>query len=145
MSIMKLNKYTLTSELTPSDISKIVRETIKWCKTNMGVYNRRKSGSFKYRVRPMTKKELKEAGECMGRFYAENNTLVIFREHNDSVKEIIETTLHEYTHYLQPLSKYTALSVQYGYKKHPQEIEARRNERKYFGKCFSSVVSALNE
>jgi hypothetical protein len=143
---MKLKKHTLTSDMSPTDISLVVRETVKWCKSNMGVYNRRQSGKFNYRVRPMKKKELIEAGgPCMGRFYSSTNTLVIFPEHNDSVRELIETTIHEYTHYLQPLTKYNKLSVQYGYNKHPQEVEARKNERKLFGKCFKSVSLAFKK
>lgn len=145
LCIMKLKKHTLTTDMSPTDISLVVKETVKWCKSNMGIYNRRKSGNFKYRVRPMLKRELNDAGPCMGRFYSATNTLVIFPEHNDSVRELIETTIHEYTHYLQPLTKYNKLSVQYGYNKHPQEVEARRNERKLFTKCFKSVALALKK
>jgi hypothetical protein len=132
-------KTTLDS-MSLSEKRKIVELTIQWCRENLGVNNRRRS-PFTFSVVNQRTVHLK----YMGRFFTLKNKLVVYHNNNDNVKELIKTTIHEYTHYLQPLRKYYyGYTLKYGYNKNPFEVEARKNEKKYFKKCFKSISPLLN-
>ena len=98
---MKL--ITKTTELTTSECRKVVKYTVKWCQENIGINNRRKS-DFGFSVRQQGKNEENE--KLMGLFNHKTNKLIIYKQHNKTVKDLIQTTIHEYTHYLQPIDKY---------------------------------------
>lgn len=129
--LCKMKLRTKTIELTPLEHKFIVRETIKWCREFLGENNRRKS-KFKVFVGPQPKREKKEIGNCYGHFDCLKNKLSVFPEHNKNVRELIQTTIHEYTHYTQPIrSKYYTYDEQYGYLRNPFEVVARKNEGLY--------------
>lgn len=129
LCVMKLR--TKLNELTPQDHKYIVGLTVKWCREFLGENNRRKT-KFKVFVGPQPKRELKHIGACYGHFDCLKNKLSVFPEHNKTVKELIQTTIHEYTHYTQPIrSKYYTYDEQYGYQRNPFEVVARRNEGLY--------------
>jgi hypothetical protein len=60
---------------------------------------------------------------------------------NQNISDLINTVIHEYTHYLQPdLSKnYNPLDPNFNYDKHPLEIEAREMAKKYTRKCYTQI------
>ena len=55
-----------------------------------------------------------------------------------TVQMMIQTLIHEYTHYTQDLKKYDVLYSQFGYDKHPHEVEARSNEKLY-SPCWKQI------
>lgn len=122
---MKLN--TKTNTLDNKQIRKIVNMTILWCQNNMGVNNKRRS-KFKISVcKQHTKKE-----PLMGVFDQFDNRVIVYYNNCESVKQLICTTIHEYTHYLQPiLTYYLKLYKKFGYNEHPMEVEAEENEKLY--------------
>lgn len=133
---------TRTYNITPKLQRKIVRETIKWCQEFFGVNNRR-SNEFSYYVGPQPKRLLKEYGKYYGCYDCYENKLSIYPEHNPHIKELIKTTIHEYTHYIQPVrSLYYKYDTQYGYKNNPFEKEARTNELLYRA-CWKSISPKL--
>ena len=76
----------------------------------------------------------------MGQFDYKTNTLTIYHNNNYTVKDLIQTTIHEYTHYLQPISTYYyKYSRIYRYYDNPFEVEAFKNEKKYYRKCWKSI------
>ena len=76
----------------------------------------------------------------LGHFKFWNNEMVIHSDLCASIRTLVSTVIHEYTHYLQPMEKnYVALYEIHGYNKHPYEIEARENE-KMWTKCYQEVV-----
>ena len=126
---MRLRDKTIL--LTPREQKRIVRMTIQWCRELLGENHRRKN-EFTYYVGPQPKRLLKQYGKYYGCYDCLENKLNIYPENNKNVKELIQTTIHEYTHYTQPIrSKYYKLDEQYGYVRNPFEVVARKNEGLY--------------
>jgi len=62
-----------------------------------------------------------------GEYYFETNTIIIYRSNNVLLRDIIQTTIHEYFHYYLITSQtknnlYKRQLEVYGYEDHPQEI-----------------------
>ena len=131
---MKLS--TKTEGMTAREIRKVVCETIKWCETNLGT--KTKSRTLKYRVLTLGEKYTPAYG-C----YDPNiNTIFVFRNHAPTVKMVVRSVLHEYTHFLQNLRWYTRRLEIYGYHKHPDEKQARVAETLYSW-CWSDIKTKL--
>jgi len=131
---MKTYLKTPTSELSVRQIRSIVCETIKWCETNLGT----KKYSVNYCVRTLNDKH----EPTYGCYDNNKRTISIFRNHNPTVKFIVKTVLHEYTHYLQNLRWYNNVLQKVGYNKHPQEMESRNMENLY-SECWVSIKKNL--
>lgn len=123
-----------TYEYTTPQIRKVVLHTILWCKKNLGVNYRKGIPEFKV----LTEKK----GQCFGFYSSCDNTIVIHGNVCVTVKDIIKTVIHEYTHYLQNLRSYNKVLSIVGYKLHPQEIEARNNEGLY-SSCWIEIKNRL--
>lgn len=137
---MKVTTKTYT--ISPKLQKKIVRETIKWCRTFFGENHRRKN-EFTYYVGPQPKRLLKKYGKYYGCYDCELNKLYVYPENNRNIKDLIKTTIHEYTHYTQPIrSKYYKLDEQYGYVRNPFEVVARTNEKLYKN-CWRTIKSLI--
>ena len=97
-----------------------------WCQENMGVNNRRKN-PFKLSIIKQV-----SGAPCYGMFDEVENKIYIFHNNCPNIKMLIQTVLHEYTHYLQPIrGSYMKLMDGYGYQDHPMEVEAREMEGYY--------------
>jgi hypothetical protein len=119
---MRIN--TNLKNLTHKEIRQIVDKTIGICEVMFGV-NRRK-GFCKAVVKQQRDNDVPKYGE----YCPEKHTVFLFKNNCSNVKDVICTTLHEYTHSLQPIkSKYFKLLKTHGYEKHPMEIEAVENEK----------------
>ena len=59
-----------------------------------------------------------------GMYDHQTNTMCVFHNYCPTVKWIIMSVLHEYTHYLQNLRYYHKTLLEVGYDDHPQEKEA---------------------
>lgn len=116
---------TPTETLSTPLIRKIVKETLNWCEENLGKKNHVK---FSYHVLTLNG----PLAAC-GMYDPETKKLIVFRNYNNTIKDIIRVVIHEYTHYLQNLRWYANTLMKVGYYKHPLEIEARNME------CFYSV------
>lgn len=137
---MKVRNKTIL--LTPREQKKIVRLTIQWCRESFGENHRRKN-EFSVYVGPQPKRLLKKYGKYYGCYDCMENKLSVFPENNKNIKELIQTTIHEYTHYTQPIrSKYYKLEQQYGYTRNPFEVVARKNEELY-KLCWKQIKASL--
>ena len=137
---MKVRNKTIL--LTPREQKKIVRLTIQWCREFLGENHRRKN-EFSVYVGPQPKRLLKQYGKYYGCYDCLENKLSVFPENNKNIKELIQTTIHEYTHYTQPIrSKYYKLDEQYGYIRNPFEVVARKNEELY-KICWKQIKVSL--
>ena len=122
---------TPTIEMTTPYVRDVVCETIKWCEANLGKKRKRTRLTFKV----LTQK----VGEpCYGMYDPTHNVIIIHRNMCDTVRDVVRVVIHEYTHYLQDLRGYSKVLREVGYRKHPQEIEARGNE-KLFSKCWTEI------
>ena len=115
-----------------------VDEVLKWCMNNMDY--------------PTGHKYYPQVKICYyktkrNRFgdYTSNTRLIrIFINNHISVEELIDTIIHEYTHYLQmPTQKeqieYNRYLKQKGYYKNPFEINARETADKYTSICMKEM------
>jgi len=137
---MKLT--TKTYNLSPREQREIVKKTIMWCRDFFGENHRRKN-EFTYYVGPQPKQLLKRYGKYFGCYDCVENKLNVYPENNKNVRDLICTTIHEYTHYTQPIrSKYYKLDEQYGYINNPFEVVARTNEKLYKN-CWGDIKGSL--
>jgi hypothetical protein len=134
LRLMKTYLKTPTSELTVRQIRSIVCETIKWCETNLGT----KSYGVDYCVRTHRNKTT----PTYGYYHGASRTITLHRNHTPTVKMVVRTVLHEYTHYLQNLRWYHNVLSKVGYDKHPQELEARGMEKLY-SVCWNDIKQKL--
>jgi len=79
----------------------------------------------------------------MATYYPQLKKIEIFLDHHYDVYELVDSLLHEVTHYKQYRTNprkvkkdYLRLLKQYGYNKHPMEIEAKSNAKKYLKDCL---------
>ena len=131
---MKL--HSRTKKMTTPELRKLVCETIKWCEANIG--KKYKSRTLKYRVLTLGEKYT----PAYGMYSPENNTLYVFRNHAPTVKMVIKSVLHEYTHFMQNLRWYGHTLAKVGYNKHPQELQARGMEF-FYDKCWEEIKDKL--
>lgn len=73
-----------------------------------------------------------------GWFETKTNKIVVNRYYASTIKLLMKTILHEYTHYLQNMSLYKRILKKVGYDNHPYEIEARDNE-KYYTEVYKQI------
>ena len=133
---MKLYLKTKTEDMTTPELRKLVCETIKWCETNIG--KKTKSRTLKYRVLKLGEKYT----PAYGMYDPNKNTVYVFRNHAPTVKMVVRSVLHEYTHFMQNLRWYSHTLSKVGYMKHPQEQQARGME--YFYKhCWNDIKNKL--
>ena len=131
---MKTYLKTPTSDLTVYQIRRIVCETIKWCETNLGT----KSYGVNYCVRTLGDKY----EPAYGMYDYHKKTILVFRNYTPTVKMVVRSVLHEYTHYLQNLRWYDNKLRKVGYDRHPQEKEARVVETMY-SICWKDIKNNI--
>lgn len=121
---------------------KYARLTLKWCESFFG-YNERK----KYKPKLVFKTQEKKYKNSLiyGNYCFYRNIITIFLPNNTTVKDIISTTIHEYTHYLQKRLKYRVYEQYYYYSTNPYEREAKRNEEKYTDTCLKDIKKLITQ
>jgi hypothetical protein len=81
--------------------------------------------------------------EVYGQYCDKNHWLSINLHNCPTVKELIKTTIHEYTHVCQDLKEYALMNKKVGYDFNPFEVEARFNEKTYYKNCWRSIKLKL--
>jgi hypothetical protein len=77
--------------------------------------------------------------ECMA-YYDEIDAIIfIDKTQHDSLEELSNSIIHEYTHYKQNMRHYQILSLYLTDSKNPMEIEAKRIAKKDSKKCLKEV------
>jgi hypothetical protein len=83
----------------------------------------------------------------MAVYFPYQKEIKIYVKNHDSVHEIVDSLLHEVTHYKQYLRNprghakhYQKLLGLYGYVNHPMEIEAVETAKKYSDDCIKYLV-----
>lgn len=115
---------------------KVSTEALKWCKDYLGVNDRKRTKlKLEFSVRPRTIKKCIVFGNyCFWR-----NKITIYLPHCESIKDIVSTIIHEYTHYQQSRNRYQYYQKNYYYSTNPYEREAKRNEEKYTDLCIKDI------
>ena len=125
---------TNTSTLTRTALRLIAKETINYCIATLGVN----------RTLPLPTVSVIKRGRSRryGQYNVTDNHIQIHHNICGDVKTLLQTLIHEYTHYTQDLKKYEVLYKQFGYDKHPQEVEARKNE-KHYSPCWKQIKKKI--
>ena len=131
---MKLSSKT--TEMSTHEIRRVVCETIKWCETNLGT--KTKSRSLKYRVLTLGDKYT----PAYGCYDFNKNCIMVFRNYAPTVKMVVRSVLHEYTHFLQNLRHYDVVLKRVGYDKHPLELQAVAMEI-FYPKCWKYIKNKI--
>lgn len=108
-----------------------------FCEKELGVNNRHKT-PLRYSIR------YKGKNKYMGEYCPEDNKIILYRYNLINLDKFIKIFIHEYTHYLQPIkTKYHKMLDEYGYDKHPHEIEADENANRLSGKFIKEYRNSL--
>ena len=109
---------------------------MRWCRRHLGINKRRK-------YQPVWTIRRGPIEHLVGEYDAENNEILIYWDQCENVEEIINTTIHEWTHQLQPiLTKYAKHT---NYQTNPYEIEARKNEALFTIPCWNTIKHKVNK
>lgn len=131
---MKLTTHI--SEVSMDQSYKIVNLTIAWCKKNFTPPH------IKRRKELLVMVYNSPTDRVYGQYCEQNNWLTINLGVCHNVRDVITTTIHEYTHFCQDLKQYSVMTKKLGYDRNPFEVEARENES-YYKKCWKSVKRKL--
>lgn len=118
--------------------SKFVNEVVKWCINNMQYPSGHK---FYPQVKICYYKTKRNR---FGDYNSNIRLIRIFINNHCTVEEIINTIIHEYTHYLdmpahQNQKEYNRYLKQIGYFDNPYEINARVTADRYTPLCFEDM------
>lgn len=115
---------------------KYTRLTLKWCESFFGFNERRRN---KPTLRFSNRQRKIKNAIVFGNYCFYRNIITIYLPHCTTPQDIISTTIHEYTHYLQKRLKYKDYEQYYYYSTNPYEREAKRNEEKYTLICLKEI------
>jgi hypothetical protein len=126
--------------------------TIEWCKNNMGIRKtKKKELTLKFSdkdgyitINYKRKKEFKRKYPIQGSYCHYRNLITIYEPNCKTIKDVVSTIIHEYTHYLQSMYQYEKFEKIYFYSQNPLEKEALNNEEKYTNKCIKEVRLIIN-
>jgi len=133
--MMKLRDKTKT--LTMDQSYTLVMMTIRWCEKFFTPPHTKRRSSLCVMV------HCSPAREVYGEYCERRNWLTINLSYCENVKDIVKTTIHEYTHFCQDLKEYSLMTKQVGYDDNPFEVEARYNEDTYYTNCWRSIKKDL--
>lgn len=133
----KLKLTTRVEDLDRRTVREIVKYAAQYCVDTFGT--RRKEYPF---IISIVKQRGGEA--AYGEYCPYDNRLTIYHNNCPTVKTLVQTVIHEYAHYLQPVkSKYNKLLDRYGYDEHPMEVEARDMEQDHYKDCWNYIKEIL--
>lgn len=140
---MVRSKYSLITKLEDipmDDLVDIASSTWDYLKKKLGTKRRKQPLSLE-----LFGGETED--EYCGAYFPHSVKILVYLKHNKYLRDFIQTIIHEYTHYLQPIIKrYATLMKKFGgdYDRHPFEVEARNNEYSYYRDCWKTVKRELN-
>lgn len=122
----------MTEDSKPT--KKHVNQIFNWCINTYG-----KSKFNKDTPTVEFKKSDYHTEGCMA-FYDEiEGTIFISKDQNNTLKELANSIIHEYTHYKQNMKHYQVLSLYLSDQKNPMEIEANKIAKRDVKKCLKEV------
>jgi hypothetical protein len=132
--------YTLNSKISArKEVLRIGRQIERWCRENMGTNNRKKYAPT------ITYYKSLPTDTCMGEYRHWDNELIIYYNNCRTIKDLVQTMIHEWQHQLQPMSKYESMLDEHGYEEHPLEIEAEAAELRYYKPLWIAIKPKLNK
>jgi len=123
------------------NVSQIQRKHIQfvmdWCVDVFG------KSSFMRKI-PSFRLIKKRKWDWRGEYNPENNTITIVLLSHSSVVDVIDTVIHEFSHYRQDMVMYDIYTDVHrrSYEKHPYEISANNKAEKYREQCKQALLKA---
>lgn len=109
---------------------------LKWCIKYFGLCDRKRR---KLLFRFSERKRKMDNFDIFGNYCFYRNEIIIYLPNNNTIRDIISTVIHEYTHYLQVRRKYREYEITRYYSQNPLERQAKRNEEKYTNICLKEI------
>ena len=132
-----LKLTTRVEDLDRRTIREIVKYAAQYCTDTFGT--RRKEYPFVISIIAQ-----RGGDPYHGEYCPYENRLTVYHNNCPTVKSLVQTVIHEYTHYLQPVkSKYYKMLDKYGYDNHPMEIEACEMEQTHYKDCWKYIKEIL--
>lgn len=123
---------------------KYAKLAFEWCIINLGKCKRKK----KELILKFSKKSgyynNDKKNPIIGCYCNYRNLIILYEPSCYTLKDIVATVIHEYTHYLQSSYLYEKYEKKYSYKKNPHEIEANKNEKKYTKVCMKYIKNQIS-
>jgi hypothetical protein len=142
--ILKKTFYFLTGyhfaqgkeQLTTSKVG-FVREIVNWCIINLGLASKTNSA-------PSVQLLYYKHSKICGIYYSYGKNIVIYWGSHSTLMEIIDTTIHEYQHYLdlqnqKDAKAYDKESNVVGYFNNYFEVRARNTAAKHRDSCYEAL------
>ena len=114
---------------------------LNWCEFNFGKCKRKKRNLV---LQLSPQKKYYKRSKYFGKYCFYKNKLTIYINNCETLLDIVQTIIHEYSHYLQSRTKYEYYSKIYNYSNNPLEKEAKNNELKYGQKCLNYINNQFN-
>ena len=116
---------------------RIANMALRWCRRELGVNNRKK-------YQPIWPVRKADWPVLCGEYDHEANEVLIYYDSIDTVRELLATCIHEWTHQLQPIrTKY--FKYPGSYSRNPYERQARYNEKKYTPVLWADIKHKINK
>lgn len=119
-------------------------EILEWCKMKYGKSTYCKQYpllKFNGTLDQVTKRP-------KGLWVYKENRIYIYLKHNtdesNQLLEVVNTIIHEYTHYLQDSKEYHRLVKEVEYDKHPMELEANKIAYRDQYECYNHITQTLS-
>lgn len=134
---MHWNLYTRIKGKRRRDIHLILDEAFDWCIQKWGTSSHNPEVLWfntSWRTSPSS-----------GLYDLDENEITVFVKNHLNVRDLVDTVIHEFTHYMQPMYKYIDTLKETGYDNHPLEIEARGRAKEYRKECWNWIKNNLKQ
>lgn len=104
----------------------------QWCKTNLGTKNCKPAPQIKFYHK-------RKYEGWLGMYDWDDNVIEINKDGHSSVLDLIDTMVHEWSHYLQPSRQFNKRDEEHGYDENPYEVEANHRASIWKRVCYKEV------
>lgn len=132
----KLKWNTPVTKLPPGTLELISLEIFRYCRN---VLKMKPRGG----VYPSLVIFPRKYPNLYGQYIFYSHQIEIYPRRCKTLRRFVDTVIHEYVHSCQPWikSRYSAQSQEFGYRKNPYEVEARRIAKEERTKCIRHLNS----
>ena len=125
------NKETSLKWKRRRDVERLVFTVANWCMLNLPSNEKL----------PKVWIDWKRQNRCYGEYDDPDNEIIVYPLIHKKVKDIIDTTIHEWIHFLQDTEEVIDSAKRYKYFKdaNPKEIEAIKIAEKNTKKCLKDI------
>lgn len=123
------------SEFTIKQLREYCNILNQYCLTYLGVKKSKGLPTFSIRKR--------NDSTYLGQYCPGEHKIFIYYNNIKTLEEFVGIYIHEYTHSTQNLRHYMNRLRRYGYRQHPDEIEARDKEQNYKLSAFNFLIDNI--